>query len=208
MNVATITMPADEARQKFDEYRAALAGREETDEDRGILMGYQALAKGRAVLDLHAVFRACPPDAQGRPALAVARAHWKRCFLRLERDGSARFGQTRNDMLGYRRPAWHRYAMLPAGTVPTPLRPHDGRAAGSRHAIDLAALVPIIPPNLRPARALERYCVLFEAEWGPVPPVDPLLIRHLHGSLYAVLAAWALTPLERAVLAGRLADRP
>jgi hypothetical protein len=67
--------------------------------------------------------------------------------------------------------------------------------------------VPLVPPNLRPARGLNRYCILFEAEWEPVPPTDPMLLRHLHGSLYAVLAVWDLTPLERAVIAGRLSER-
>lgn len=41
-------------------------------------------------------------------------------------------------------------------------------------------------------------------EWAPVPPTDPFLLRHLGGTLYVVLAQWDLTPLEKAVLAGRL----
>lgn len=43
-----------------------------------------------------------------------------------------------------------------------------------------------------------------EAQWRPVPPVDPFLLKHLGGTLYVVLAQWDLTPLEQAVLAGRL----
>ena len=45
--------------------------------------------------------------------------------------------------------------------------------------------------------------ILWEAEWETVPR-DPLLLRHLAGGLYAVMASWDLTPLERAVLKGRL----
>jgi len=33
------------------------------------------------------------------------------------------------------------------------------------------------------------------------PPRDPALIRHIRGDLWAVLAVWDLTELERAVLA-------
>lgn len=104
-------------------------------------------------------------------------------------------------MAGWGRVAWHRRAVFPAGTFSRDGLP-DYQLRGYR------ALVPLIPPNLRPARALVRYVILFEAEWEPVPPTDPLLLRHLHGDLYAVLAAWDLTPLERAVLAGRLSERP
>jgi hypothetical protein len=45
--------------------------------------------------------------------------------------------------------------------------------------------------------------ILWEAEWQHVPS-DPLLLRHITGPLYAVLASWDLTELERAVLSRRL----
>lgn len=45
--------------------------------------------------------------------------------------------------------------------------------------------------------------ILWEAEWQAVPPKDPALLRHLGGDLYAVVAVWDLTELERAVLGGR-----
>jgi len=201
MDVATITCPADEARAKLEEYRAGLAGREPTDEDRGIVLGYQALAKGKSLIDLPAVFRACPPDRTGtRPALAVARAHWRHVRLEREWTGACRFYAGRDRVPSYLRVAWHTRIVFPAGTLPAPVR-------GSGAVPDLLAVVPLIPPNLRPARALHRYSILFEAEWEPVPPTDPLLIRHLHGGLYVVLAAWNLTPLEKAVLAGRIGER-
>lgn len=37
-----------------------------------------------------------------------------------------------------------------------------------------------------------------------LPPGDPLLLKHLAGTLYAVLAVWDLTELERAVFGGRM----
>jgi len=66
------------------------------------------------------------------------------------------------------------------------------------------ALVPMIPPKFRPTAKLSNYHIMFEAVWKPVPPVDPFLLKHLGGTLYVVLAQWDLTPLEQAVLAGRL----
>lgn len=83
--------------------------------------------------------------------------------------------------------------MFAAGVLPEPFR----------RLRDLTAIVPIIPANLRPAKALHRYVILWEADWEAVP-VDPMLLRHLHGDLYVVLAVWDLTPVERAVLNGRL----
>ena len=197
MNVSTITMPTDEARERYDEYRLALRDKEPTPEDRGVMLGYAALAKGRALLDLPAVLRAGGVDAQGMPKLAAARAHWRWCHLLVDRDGRGAFADSRDSLDG--RVAWHRRFPFPAGTLAQPSVTFVWRRR---------ALVPTIPPNLRPTKALHRYVVLFEAEWQPVPPTDPLLLRHVHGALYAVLAAWDLTPLERAVLAGRLTEGP
>jgi hypothetical protein len=67
------------------------------------------------------------------------------------------------------------------------------------------AMVPIIPPRYRPARSrLPRLHILWEVPaWTLVAPIDPALLRHLRGDLWAVLATWDLTPLERAVLSQR-----
>src|SRR5207253_8584714 len=62
------------------------------------------------------------------------------------------------------------------------------------------AMVPIIPPHLRPADALSNYYILSEAHWSPEPPRDPFLLKRIDGFLFAVLAAWDLTEIERAVL--------
>lgn len=136
--------------------------------------------------------------SQLRPAFAVGCAHWRHVRVRIGSDGGAEFLQrVPNIWFGDRRTAWHRHIVLPPGVLPEPMRKFR----------DLEAVVPLIPANLRPMNALNRYVLLWEAVWVKRPPIDPLLLRHLHGSLYAVFAAWDLTPLERAVLAGRLNDR-
>ena len=68
----------------------------------------------------------------------------------------------------------------------------------------LRALVPTVPPRLRPAGNLDSYHVLFEPEWqGDPEPADPALLKHIGGDLWAVVATWDLTPLEAAVLGQR-----
>jgi hypothetical protein len=199
MNVAQIKMPAAEARKRFDEYTEALAGREATAEDTAALLGYKALADGKDVLDLFQVFRDMPADVQGRPRLAVARAHWSHVAVRRESDGRATWVQLERfadwaDFYG--RLAWHRRIRFPVGTLHASARP---ATTSSR---DLSAIVPSIPPPVRPPRALHRYTILWEADWQ-VAPVDPLLLRHLAGPLYVMLASWDLTELERSILAAR-----
>lgn len=72
------------------------------------------------------------------------------------------------------------------------------------------AMVPLVPPRHWPPRAtaLRSYVTLWEVDdWAwtrqPAPPRDPALLRHIGGDLYAVLATWDLTELERLVLTGR-----
>jgi hypothetical protein len=61
-----------------------------------------------------------------------------------------------------------------------------------------------VPPRLHPRGKLANYHILWDAVWTPAPPKDPLLLRHLAGQLYAIVGQWDLTPLEQAVLRGRL----
>jgi hypothetical protein len=54
--------------------------------------------------------------------------------------------------------------------------------------------------DLLPSERPGRYWILWEAEWEQRAPVDPLLLRRIHGGLFAVVAQWALSPVERVVL--------
>lgn len=198
MNVPLLQMPVDLAQAKYEQYKAALADRQATEEDAQILLGYKALAAGKQLLDLRAVFRTCPIDAKGLPRLAIARASWRWCVFNL----TQQFGIfAKSDSFAYV-PTWkptrpHGHIRVPASSMPKGLT--------SKNAA--RALVPIIPAQIRPkTKDLSRYYVLFEAEWEPIPPKDPLLLSRLSGSLYVILAAWDLTELERAVLAGRFLE--
>lgn len=65
-------------------------------------------------------------------------------------------------------------------------------------------MVPSVPVWLRPEGHLSEYHILWEAEWEVAPPVDPILLKYVSGPMYAVIAQWDLTPVERAVLEGRI----
>ena len=201
MNVETITMPAHEARKKLAAYRRALHRRAD-DDYKAAARGYEELAKGRPLLDLGSVFRDVPVDARGRPRLAIARAdrqqvrfaHWRTHDTATFRTDAFRGGAARARSPGLFR------------TVPfRERRSTEGWLTGH-------ALVPMVPADARAAAGfpdIAKCFILWEVEeWADQPIIaqpdrDPFLLRHLGGDLYAILAAWDLTELERAVMAGR-----
>lgn len=204
MNLPIIEMDRNVARRAFLEYRdsvRALAEKEidAVDEkrreavaelmsrDAAIMRGYRHLALGRQVISLRDAITQGGADAQGRPRLAVARADMQTVRMSRSANGALTFG--RSQRADHRDARTQRHWSFDAGTMP----PDN---LGWRTA---DAIVPMIPPRFRPA-VLERYALLWEAEWRNVVPVDPALLRALGDGLYVVLATWDLTPLERAVL--------
>ncbi len=180
MNVATIKMDKQAAKQAYREYRAAVTEKRNK-EDEAIKQGYRHLSLGRTLIDLHASMRQAGVDEKNRPRLAIVRSDAKWCRY-------SNYVEPVFSMEGaYGRASEHR---LPRDLLP-------------RFSQTIRALVPLIPAPIRPAGSLDKYFTLWEADWQAVP-VDPMLLRHLSGSLYVVLAAWDLTPVEQSVLAGRL----
>lgn len=52
---------------------------------------------------------------------------------------------------------------------------------------------------------MAKYHILWEAEWAPIPPRDPMLLRRIgEADLWVVVAHWDLTEVERAALATRI----
>lgn len=206
MNVTPITMSKKAAQAAFQEYQAAVrADRPNVRsvwkaEDVALMQAYKHLARGTAVIDLQGVmahagsklFDGCPFPL---PCLAIVRSDAPECHLTLERDGRARFATSRW-VKARRDVTW-----FPAGTFPVV---PDTVQVFYRYN-DKMTLAPIIPPNLRPKHNLANYRTLWEVEeWKAVPPRDPMLLKPLGGMLYAVLATWDLTEMERAVLRGRI----
>lgn len=199
MDVATIEMPVEEARAAYKDYAEAVKRKDPDPTDEALMRGYKFLAEdeGRRLLKLTDTFTAAGFDERGLPRLAIMRAGTARCRVctgapgprgSITFVGDNDFSRTR-----------HRNRIVVPGVVPgegPKVNTYDG----------WTALTPIVPPALRPKRGVTRYHILWEAEWfvdRQAAPIDPYLLRHLIGDLWAVIAAWNLTELERAVLVGR-----
>jgi hypothetical protein len=208
MDLTTFEMDKTEARRKFLEYRRAVRERH-TAEDAEIMRGYRALAAGKQVIKLSETVRegglkelrhrnrnSGQETVRLVPNLAVARASAKECWtFGVNADG-------RLEMRGKREmPESNRRDRIVIGGFDV----SDGVQAGWWRP-DIRAVVPFIPPPLRPADKLANYHILWEALWAysrPPIPEDPALLKRIGGDLYAVVAVWDLTPLERAVLSTR-----
>jgi hypothetical protein len=199
MELATIEMPEAEAKQRLREYQHQAADERTALDDR-IKAGFRALARGLPVIKLSDSVVRGGFFVTGLPRIAVVRADAKECWVR--REGRQAFIYLSED------PGWgwqrrNRGALVNAAsvrvTVPRGQGP-DWTGTDKGHT-----MVPIIPPQHRPRRSrLRRFHILWEVErWDLVPPKDPALLRWIGGDLWAVMAAWDLSELERAVLSGR-----
>jgi len=193
MNLDPMTMDRAAAEAAFKEYRAAfMAERNRIDGE--LMRGYKALKEGKQLIRLSETISAGGVDDGGRPRLAIARADERATTFNRTREGFVRFSPADGSR------ARGRSFAFPTGTLPA-LEPYPAPWVDGSN---LQALVPIVPPRFRPPNSgkLTGYHVLWEAVWQrrPRAPRDPALLRHLGGDLWAVLAVWDLTDLERAVL--------
>lgn len=183
MEAPLVTMNPVAARQAWNQYRAAIKKRH-TKEDEILLRGYKHLAQGKKILDLFEVMKSVGLDGNGRPRLAIARANWEKCWLDIFENGEIHFQLDR----------WARGSrqriIIPPGII-------SGRFT---RQFNLTARTPAVPPQFKPAGSLDNYHIMWDAKWDTEPPRDPILLRHLGRNVYAVLATWDLTALERALL--------
>lgn len=203
METTHVTVDRAEAERLYRKYKEHRAYSEPIDWE--IQRTYQLLAKGKLVIRALESIAKAGANAENLPKLALASATTKVCHLTRGRDGSAVMSSTPN--------RWHRpkrntftwradsFEFAP-NTFPmeTWMQP-PCRARRSEHQ----AQVPLIPLHLRPKRGLPNYYILWEAEWEPVPPRDPYLLRRIgKADLWLVVAHWDLTEVERAALATRI----
>lgn len=190
MELKTMTHDRAAAREAYLEYREEFRKRQR-EEDAILMKLYRELARGVRILDVDEAMIAGGLDDKFRPYLALARADetWITCSVLS--DGSAVF----EPEWWHRARSETRVHRLPPGALTLP-----PGAAYRRLPVGVRAMVPSIPPKLRPPSDLSRWHILFEAEWSEIPPRDPALLKHLEGSLYAVVAVWDLTEIERKVL--------
>lgn len=210
MELAEITMDPAEAKEKLDGYRAAVRSRH-CEEDAQIARAYRSLAQGKPVIRLPDTVRrggyepfelparVGDPTMIDVPRLAVARADLRFVWtMGIHRDGSVEYRYIRES----ERSNGRQHFDLPPGTFDQDAERKRDWSWGLR----VRAMVPNVPPPLRPRAHLRNFLILWEAEWQldrSVPPGDPALLRPIGGELYELLAVWDLTPIEQAVLAGR-----
>lgn len=199
MNVATITMDKEEAREKLRAYRA---DRHKDAEEvyRAAEAGYAALAAGTPLINLDQAIANGGFFDDMRPKLAVGRADRKEVYFQWNsHEERANFysGSTRTSEWASLQ-TWVHMGRLHGITW--------GNGGGGRPVRGFA-LIPMVPADVRPATGqLKDWHILWEVEaWSDKsltgqPPRDPFLIKHIGGSLWAVLAEWDLTELERAVM--------
>ncbi len=195
-----VAMDQEAAAKAFREYRAAwIADRNRIDGE--LMRGYKALADGKTLISLREALQTGGVDEIGRPRLGIARADEPQIQMERERNGA----------VTYTPDFWSRVAIadrrfeLPAGTLPELTEDQDRAGSSGRSwSTRWTATLPFIPPKFRPPHGLTNYHLLWEAEWRigrGAQRRDPMLLRRIGGDLFAVVAAWDLTELEKLVLA-------
>jgi hypothetical protein len=192
METQTLTIDREEAIKMWRKYQSHR--HHQTPVDADIERIYAAIAKGKLVIRALESIRVAGLGADNLPKLAIVRADAKECHLEMKGEGAA---QMSDDQWVMARTARSRYVEFPVGSfTPTSI-------IGKRYHV---AIVPHIPPDIRPKRGLENYHILFEAIWRPEPPRDPLLLRRMgKGDVWLVCGAWDLTEVERGVMADHMA---
>lgn len=211
MNLGTIEITPEEATERLAEIERVLVA-ERTAEDVALAQAYRAAKRGHGVISLRRAFEIAGQFPNGLPRLAIVSADAKRCRVdarTTSRDTTVLYRFSDADYFATDRAplvgANHVHVRVDDvwQIVSTGVRRNRSWNDGSTDSG--STIVPSIPPQLRPKPNKLRHChILWEVEkWDPTPPVDPALVKHIRGDLWAVLATWDLTELERLVLTQR-----
>lgn len=189
MEVEKLQMDREHARVLYSEYQSARAHM--NDKDRAIAAIYKRIAAGKLVIRALSSITAAGVGADCLPKLAIMRADTPKvqCY--------SYEGKVTLSAVNDRGQRIHTYAKDRCFSLEMP-----GAKNATRTKV---ASVPLIPVHLRPRKALHKYHVLWEADWDQYP-VDPYLLRRFGEDAWLVVAAWDLTPIERAVMAQKLSS--
>ena len=204
MNVSTITMDPNLAAQKLKAFRSNLH-KDSEEVYRETANAYEQLAKGTPLLRLSMAIQQAGRFPDERPRLAIARADRKEVYFR--------WHANRRDAFYHSSNRFDARCNTPSLRIDVDMGlPNPAFSVGNkgqRYSKDVEgySLVPMVPADVRPKHGqLKDWFVLWEVEqWADRPhgshvDPDPLLLKHLGGDLYAVLAQWDLTEIERAIL--------
>lgn len=201
METEKIVMDRAEAAELYREYRKSR--RYETKIDAEVKRTYRAIAQGQVVIRAIESLSVAGLGADTLPKLALTRADAPACELRMGTDGSASYYGVRPHKV-YSRTEYKRLDHQASSSVI--LRAGSFRNRDFKEKREGVAIVPQPPLHLRPkAEDMSKYHILWEAEWAPIPPRDPMLLRRIgKADLWVVVAHWDLTEVERAALATRI----
>ena len=195
-------IPKEKAYKAWKKHVSLLKTRR--DEGLEILRGaYYHASRGHKIIDIYQSMQNAGLDKNGWPQLAICRADGQEACFHRRGEGAGLFHQ--EDLDHWRTRGGNRNSvLLPKGTfMDLPIEGYPNQSNNYRYAI-----IPTIPAEHHPTGQLERFYILWEVEqWHkrsqiPIPPIDPFLLKRLSRNLFAVLAEWDLTPLERAVIKG------
>jgi hypothetical protein len=200
METQKINVSRHEAADLYRKYKEHAAYSEPIDWE--VQRTYDLLRKGKVIIRAIESIKQAGLNRAFLPKLALTPANAKHCHLMRYKDGQLSmspndgFSRARKHNLNFRENTF----VFPAESFPMGW---DGKHRLFRS--DHKAMVPTIPVHLRPRRGLENYHILWEAEWEPVPPRDPYLLRRIgKADLWLVVAHWDLTEVERAALSTRV----
>lgn len=194
METHAITLGRYEADKLWRKYREHRAYQKPIDAE--IERAYHAISQGKVVIQALASVAKAGIGEDGFPKLALMRADQPKCIVTMYHNGSVRMA---SDQWINGNTAKSLYFDFPETSFPAATRRKHDRAE---------AIVPHIPPDIRPARGLQNYTILWEAIWSKTPPYDPMLLRRIgKGDLWLVVGAWDLTEIERAAMASRVGVR-
>jgi hypothetical protein len=202
MNTELIKMARSEANALYRKYKEHQAYSDPIDWE--VQRTYDLLRKGKVIIRAIESIKQAGLTRDFLPKLAIAPATAKQCNLARYNDGQfvmsphSFWARSKKNVLAFRQNTFK----FPAESFPLS---QFGNPPHRTSRSDHVAIVPPIPVHLRPRRGLQNYHVLWEAEWEPVPPRDPYLLRRIgKADLWLVVAHWELTEVERAALSTRM----
>lgn len=184
---------------------------------RDMLKVYGHFKHGGKIIDIYEAFKkAGLKKKSALPRIAIVVATAKMCYLYKRPRGAGIFSDHRKTR------SWDIRAVKTRGDIEFPSNTFkwrfvEGRTEGSSmyayaEPHNVKTVAPIIPAKILASpqvRAkLSNYHIIFEVEtWEKArlrPPRDPILVKMLTPNLAGILGTWDLTPLERAIIRGRL----
>ena len=209
METDVLTVPREKAVKELADLKELFKTHGHLKDDktyRDLQRAYGHMKHGGKIIDVHTAISKAGLNDKGNPLVAVCRADAKICYITKDTNGSAIFSGINPGRWG-QHTARKVHGEIRIKSDSFEWKNRSGTKAeynSDIHGRVCKTIVPLIPPAIlidKVRYALKNYYLLWEVEsWDLVPPVDPMLLKRLNGTLFCVLATWDLTELERAII--------